>query len=175
MKTSRVILAVLGVAVVATLVAVALASPRAAVSGTGKSLIQIDSVAEGPGTYSGTFNLELVEGASLVPKSDKGTLNGTARFGADVRAPDGQLYDPMKGADTLKGKAGGLVIRWSGRIYDVAGPHAAPGAVEVWLGTWSIARGTGTYAGLTGGGRWFALNTVCCKLTRRFTGFVAKP
>lgn len=165
-------------AAIAALSALALAAPLSAAPGAGKTLIKIDAVSEGAYSYSGNFTVDLLKGPdfALVVKgsSDRGPLTGGAvDIGGDARTPDGQLYNRIKGTDTLKGRAGSLVLRWSGRIYDVAGPHAAPGAVEAWLGTWSIVQGTGTYAGLRGGGRYAGIVRVCCKFTRRYTGFVS--
>jgi len=168
---------VLMLAAIGAMTALWLAAPLAAGSGAGKTVIQIDAVSEGAQSYSGSFTLERLKGPDytlvVTGSRDRGTVTGGASSGADRRTPDGQLYDPVKGTDTLKGKAGSLVLRWRGRIYDVAGPHAASGAVEAWLGTWSIVRGTGKYAGLKGRGRYAGIVKVCCKFTRRYAGYVA--
>lgn len=153
-------------AVLVGLVALAASSlpgPLAAAPGAGKTLIVIDAKSEGAEFCMGAFSL------SWKSVSDSGTITCTRSFGASGKTAEGLPFDTVKGTDSLKGKAGGLVLRFSARIY----PNAY--STEGWFGTWSIVRGTGKYAGLTGGGKFAAVSEVCCTLLNRYAGLVAKP
>ena len=55
------------------------------------------------------------------------------------------------GTSTFKGKRGTLVLRTTGKT-NFMEPD------EVWIGTWRIVRGTGTYAGLKGTGGYTAVH-----------------
>ncbi len=87
---------------------------------------------------------------------------------ANRKTPEGLAYALVKETDSMKGKSGTLVIRSIGPGYDMGiGPN------EVWMGRWSIVRGTGDYSGLTGGGRWVGVGShVDESVTTRFAGFV---
>jgi hypothetical protein len=60
---------------------------------------------------------------------------------------DGQAIDINDPQMTLTGKRGTLVARNRIGWVDV------PGGLAVFTGTWKVIRGTGDYAGLSGGGR----------------------
>jgi hypothetical protein len=96
------------------------------------------------GPTSGRFELL---GASTAD-SDSGKLTFTAPGNVLPRkTADGLSYTPMRLTETLKGKKGTLVIHSDLRLFDVVKEDDS-----VATGSWSIVRGTGTYAGLKGGG-----------------------
>jgi hypothetical protein len=96
------------------------------------------------GPTSGTFDLV---GASTA-YSDSGRLTFTAPLTPVARkTPEGLNYSPIQLTETLRGKKGTLVIRSSVRLFEVVKLDDF-----VATGTWSILRGTGKYAGLTGRG-----------------------
>jgi hypothetical protein len=64
---------------------------------------------------------------------------------------NGQGIAVYVAAETLKGRQGTLVVRW--RVEFVG----AGNGNTVGTGTWSLVRGTGAYAGVTGGGRLAAV------------------
>ncbi|MDX1389989.1 MAG: hypothetical protein R3344_12410 [Acidobacteriota bacterium] len=81
-------------------------------------------------------------------KFDTGTWTGSSPGPGSRGTRDGQDFEIVRGTDVLEGKRGTLTIRQSGRIY------SAGHSTEAGLGTWSLIKGTGSYAGLKGGGRW---------------------
>ena len=98
------------------------------------------------GPTSGTFDLV---GASTA-YSDSGRLTFIAPLSPNPvphKTPEGLNYSPMQLTETLQGKKGTLVIRSSIRLFDVVNLDD-----YVATGTWSILRGTGKYARLTGRG-----------------------
>jgi hypothetical protein len=94
---------------------------------------------------AGTF--ELLGGNAA--DADSGKVTFTQGIGKHGKTADRLLFLTVPRSETLKGKRGTLVIRSSVRVFDV-------GVLEqddkVSMGTWSIVRGTGRYAGLTGAG-----------------------
>ena len=133
------------VAGISVLCAVVLGSALTTASAAGtRSRIKIDTYLSGIEGGTGKFVL------TLKSALDGGTITFTRSFGADKTTAEGLPYSVLTDTETLKGKAGTLVIRSSGQAF-------APGfGDEVWMGTWTIVKGTGQYAGLTGGGRWVA-------------------
>ena len=119
-----------------------------------KTVLSIRTTVEGNldparGTTAGTFLLEL--GAS----TDSGKLTRRYTYGALTRTAAGQAYRPGQFTETLRGKAGTLVLRVSGRQFPVGVRHPVvdpDGDSMIWVGTWTIVRGTGRYVGLEGGG-----------------------
>lgn len=108
--------------------------------------------------------------ATLTPHQDAALARDSGTFSGDwSRTPDrtvirdGQTVYIHTGTWTLTGKRGTLVLRERNEWVDAgASPDAPP-----WIatGTWKVVRGTGQYAGITGGGRsghaglgrkWFA-------------------
>jgi hypothetical protein len=154
-------------AAIGILAAMSFGSPLGATP-TAKEQIRIDTRVRGVDAGSGNFVLQLGKTGgdlgkatftrSFRPKGDKTAL-----------APDGQHYSIVTETDTLTGKNGTLVIRAVGPSYQMG-----IGAYEVWNGTWSIVSGTGDYAGLKGGGRYFgmAIQTPVPPVTKTSTGFV---
>ena len=135
----RRLLALAGISILAAL---SLGSPVPA-GQEAKRRILIDSRVQGIGGGTGRFIFSLGTGG------DFGKLTFMRSFGANRKTPEGLAYALVKETDSMKGKSGTLVIRSIGPGYDMGiGPN------EVWMGRWSIVRGTGDYSGLTGGGRW---------------------
>ena len=147
MKGSRLVLA----AIVAT-TPLSLASSLAASNGAAKVPMSIETIVQGEllvsGTASGTFTLDL--GAS----SDSGKLTLKYAYGLVKRTAAGQLFRPGERTETFRGKYGTLVVHTVGRQFPVGvqSRQDPDGDSEVWLGTWSIVRGTGRYAGFKGSG-----------------------
>lgn len=77
---------------------------------------------------------------------DSGTQTG-AIPAERVVMREGQRVSMYDGVVTLKGKAGRLVIRYRSNYVDAGNGY------HVGTGTWKVVRGTGRYAGVTGGGR----------------------
>lgn len=116
------------------------------------------------GAQGGTFRL-----IPLTPgpfKADSGTLNYTAQQLPTV-IRDGQRTTRYKGTDTLTGKRGTLSIANTTAVTDAGGGYS------VGTGTWSLGRSTGTYAGLTGGGRAAVAGTPRGLITTRYEGYVS--
>jgi hypothetical protein len=79
-------------------------------------------------------------------KRDSGTLTAGSPPGRDVMRA-GQSVTIYDSAGTFKGKLGSLVIRNRSEWIEAGnGYHVA-------TDTWKVVRGTGLYAGVTGGGR----------------------
>ena len=139
-------------AIVALLTALSLASPLAAADEAAEMPLRIETMVEGnllvSGTASGKFTLDLGTSAD----SGKVTLKYT--YGSVRRTGAGQTFRPGERAETFSWKYGTLVTHSIGRQFPVGveNPKDPDGDSEVWMGTWSIIRGTGRYGGLKGGG-----------------------
>jgi hypothetical protein len=122
--------------------------------------------AKGSGPAGGTFVLTPRGPGSL--KSDAGKYTFTAAKNEIVRS--GQSVIVYTATVTLAGKRGTLVTRE--RIDDVA----AGSGYRVGTGVWSplTPRGTGQYAGLTGGGRVAYVLTPQSGPFPRWEGFVTR-
>jgi hypothetical protein len=145
------------------LAALSLASLRgAAAQGAEKLPLRIDIVEEGvvwlgtDATDTGRFSLV---GASAAD-TDSGKFVFTFSSGGLTKTGDGQSFQPLRHSGTAAGKRGTLVIRSTGRQLPVLGRGGLLGGFSannyVLSGTWSLARGTGKYAGLKGGGAFVA-------------------
>ena len=139
-------------AAIVVLTVLALGSPFSAAGEAGKTAMRIEAeghhregIREISGKGSGTFTLI---GASTAD-SDSGRLTFTYAYGNIGKTADGQSFQPVRRTETLKGKRGTLVIRLTGRHFQVK-PGTDPTVVET--GMWSIVSGTGRYAGLEGRG-----------------------
>ena len=121
-----------------TLTSVAVAGPDAA-----KQRVAITSQAAKT-TQVSPFVLTPLQAGALKP--DSGVL--TAPFSPErVVMREGQRVSIYDGVGTYKGKLGSFVIRNRSEWVDAGnGYHVASD-------TWKIVRGTGQYAGVTGGGR----------------------
>jgi hypothetical protein len=138
---------------IVALTALSLASPLAAADEAGKTPVQIKtivvgSLGPGSGTASGRFTLDL--GTSTA----SGKLTLKYNYPTVKRSAAGFQFRPTERTETFRAKAGTLVIHTIGRELPVGvqNPKDPDGDSLVFIGTWSIVRGTGTYAGLQGGG-----------------------
>ena len=80
---------------------------------------------------------------------------------------DGQAIDINDPEITLTLKRGTLLIRSTIGFIDI------PDGWAVFTGTWSVIRGTGDYAGLSGGGRRAGVTLPNGNVTSRFDGFLS--
>jgi hypothetical protein len=132
MRTKLTVVAVLAAAV-ATLAAVAAAGPVAA-----KQRIQIQE------NGNGSFVLTPLTSGAIKP--DTGTASFCCWAERHIMR-DGQAIDINNPQMPLTGKHGTLVARNQIGFVDL------PDGLAVFTGTWKVIRGTGVYAGLSGGGR----------------------
>jgi hypothetical protein len=79
---------------------------------------------------------------------------------------DGQAIDVNDPQMTLTGKRGTLVLRNRIEWVDV------PEGEAIFTGTWKVIRGTGAYAGLSGGGRGAGVTLANSNAKSRFEGFL---
>ncbi len=136
MKALHAVLVALAAAV--TLTSVAAAGPDAA-----KQRVIITTQA-GMTTDVSPFVLTPLQAGDIKPDSGK-MIAGTSS-GREVMR-DGQEVSTHEGPATLKGKLGSLVIRYRSEWVKAGnGYHVA-------TDIWKVVRGTGQYAGITGGGR----------------------
>jgi hypothetical protein len=131
------------VGVLVSLAAVGLALPSAQATRLAKSALGIKVVGTGQTDITGTF--ELI-GASTAD-SDSGKATFAYPFGRAQKTAHGLLFSRLRWTSTLRGKRGVLVIRTDVRQYPIVKEDE-----EAFLGTWSVVRGTGSYAQLKGGG-----------------------
>ena len=96
--------------------------------------------------------------ATLTPYRNGALAPDTGTFvGARSRTPDrtlirdGQTVYFHSGTWTFTGKRGTLVLRERNEWVDAGGSPDRPPWIGV--GSWQVVRGTGQYAGITGGGR----------------------
>ncbi len=80
---------------------------------------------------------------------------------------DGEVIEINDPRMTLSGKRGTLVAR------NVIGFADVPGGWEVFTGSWKVIRGTGQYAGLSGGGRGAGVSPPNGSTRARFEGFLS--
>ena len=116
------------------------------------------------GGGSGTFQLLGGNAAD----TDAGTVTFSQGVGRNGKTSEGLLYVAVPRTETLKGRHGTLVIRSSTRVFGV-GVREQDDAVST--GTWSIVRGTGRYAGLSGGGGGVGIITAVPSSSRTCVGF----
>jgi len=138
MKALHAVLVALVAAV--TLTAVAAAGPDAA-----KQRVMITTQAAQTTDVS-PFVLTTLQGGAL--KGDSGKMvAGASSFNGRTVMREGQEVSINEGPATLKGKRGTLVIRTRSEWVTAGnGYHVA-------VDSWKVVRGTGQYAGVTGGGR----------------------
>jgi hypothetical protein len=94
---------------------------------------------------------------------------GTANFCCWTRrsmTQDGEDIELNNPQMTLAGKHGTLVARNQIAWVDI------PDGQSVFTGTWKVIRGTGAYAGLTGGGRAAGLSLANGNTKAQFEGFL---
>ncbi len=92
---------------------------------------------------NGQFVLEPMQAGAL--ERDTGTTSVFITRLSNVMR-DGQLAERYRLTFTLKGKRGTLTTQERNDWLNTGGPY-------VGVGTWKLVRGTGQYAGVTGGGR----------------------
>jgi hypothetical protein len=115
-----------------------------------------------------------VKGASFVLtpltsgaiKSDTGTTAFCCWTSRSI-VRDGQSIDVNNPQMTLTGKRGTIVARNRIEFVDL------PAGWAVFTGTWQVVRGTGAYAGLSGGGRGAGVQLANGKDMSRFEGFLS--
>jgi hypothetical protein len=162
MKLWHAALAVLAAAVALT--SVAAASPDAV-----KQRVQITT---GGGADFGSVQKFVLAPLSAGPlKSDSGTVTGSDPANQRNVTREGQPAQIVTWVSTQKGKRGSFVVR--ARIEHID----AGNGFHIGTGTWKFVRGTGAYAGATGGGRVanafidFGPRT----LSERWDGFLTLP
>ena len=158
----KVLHAVLGaVAVTVTLASVAAAGPERATQ-----RVAFTTQAPQTTTVSKAVFTPLEVGAL---KPDSGTVTG-AIPPERVVTREGQRVSLYDGVSTFKGKRGSIVTRYHSEWVEAGnGYHVA-------TSTWKVVRGTGQYAGVTGGGRggsvWLERND---HWSSRDEGFLTLP
>lgn len=140
-------------ATAATLAAVAGARPAAT-----KQRVTIDQKA-------GAFVLTPLTPGAI--KSDTGTATFCCWTTRHI-VRDGQTIDVDNPEMTLTGKHGTLVARNRIEWGDI------PDGSSVFAGSWKVVRGTGDYAGLSGGGRVAGLASASSKAKSRFVGVLSR-
>jgi hypothetical protein len=152
MRTKLTVVAVLAAAV-ATLAAVAAAGPVAA-----KQRIQIQE------NGNGSFVLTPLTSGAIKP--DTGTASFCCWAERHIMR-DGQAIDINNPQMTLIFKHGTLVAR------NQIGWVDLPDGLAVFTGTWKVIRGTGDYAGLSGGGRGAGVEMANGNTKAQFEGFLS--
>jgi hypothetical protein len=99
-------------------------------------------------------------------KPDSGTANFCCWTQHSI-TQDGENVDLNNPQMTLTGKRGTLVAR------NQIGFVSIPDGQSVFTGTWKVIRGTGAYAGLTGGGRAAGLQLPNGNSKAQFEGFLS--
>jgi hypothetical protein len=138
-------------AIAATLAAVAAAGPVAA-----KQRIEIQ--------VKGGFVLTPLTPGAVKP--DTGTASFCCWAERHIMR-DGQAIDINNPQMTLTGKHGTLVARNQIGFVDL------PDGLAVFTGTWKVIRGTGDYAGLSGGGRAAGVMLANGNTKAQFEGFLS--
>jgi hypothetical protein len=112
---------------------------------------------------SGTFVLSTMTSGGV--KGDAGSAAAccwTRRF----VTRDGLTNEIDNPQVTLRGKRGTLVLRNQIEFIDI------PGGDAVFTGSWKVVRGTGAYAGISGGGHGGGLQPADGNSKARFEGFL---
>ena len=158
MNAKLALLAVLATAV--TLTSVAAAGPVAA-----RQQVEITAKGDANPAHPAKFVLTPYGAGALEP--DSGTETAVVANQRTVTR-DGQTAQIVTWISTCKGKRGSFVMRV--RIEHVD----AGNGFHIGTGTWRFVRGTGAYAGITGGGR-VANAWVTGALSERRDGFLTAP
>jgi hypothetical protein len=162
MKVRHAVLA--GLAAAVTLAAVATASPESA-----KQRVQITT---GGGADFGSVQKFVLFPLSAGPlEPDSGTVTGPGPANQRTVTRDGQPAQIVTWVSTQKGKHGSFVVR--ARIEHID----AGNGFHIGTGTWKFVRGTGAYAGITGGGRVANafIDFGSRALSERWDGFLTVP
>jgi hypothetical protein len=161
MKAKPAVLAVLAAAV--TLTSVAAAGPAAA-----KQRVAITVT-----MMSRTAVLEPLQKGALVRSAGTFAGNGSPTHRTVMR--DGQEVDIYTGKWTFTGKRGTLVLRERNEWTDLGHDLNRDGTEDgIAVGTWKVVRGTGRYAGITGGGGSAHLGQGRVWVIR-YEGFLRRP
>ena len=161
MKVRYAMLVALAAAV--TVASVATASPQAV-----KQRVQITSGGIADPSSLTKFVLTPLSAGPLQP--DSGTVGSVVANQRTVTR-DGQTAQIVTWVSTGKGKRGSFVVRARIEHIDAGnGFHIGPG-------TWRFVRGTGAYAGMTGGGRVANafIDFGSRALSERWDGFLTAP
>jgi len=153
------------VALVALAAAFMLTSVASAGADATKQRVQIDMKIH-PKT---TFVLTPLEGGAIENDSGKQSCDGEPAKRTVYR--DGQEVFPwVCRAWVFTGKRGKLVLRSQFTWIEAGGPY------NIAIGTWKVVRGTGQYAGVTGGGRSAQVGDGSDVLwVARYQGFMTAP
>src|SRR4051794_6646546 len=122
---------------------VTLTSAASAVSGAPKQRVMITSQAAKT-THAAPFVLTPLQAGPI--KRDSGKEIAALAPG-HVTVRDGQRVEIYDDVATWKGKRGSIVVHYQAEYVDAGNGY------HVGNGTWKVVRGTGQYAGITGGGR----------------------
>ena len=118
--------------------------------------------------HASTFVLSPLGAGAL--KRDSGTMSELVHASCHDVIREGQQIGICTGNRwTLTGKQGTLTIRTHAEWVD-----PGSGGCGAAHGTWKVTRGTGNYAGISGGGR-SAYDAHCSKWYARHEGFLALP
>lgn len=96
---------------------------------------------------------EFLDGATVVTADTSNLVDGTG---------------PHHGAITLSDGVDGLRCSWKGRVTTVVGADRIPHSTSV--GTWTVIRGSGRYAGATGRGTYTGRFTSSTTMVMEWTG-----
>jgi len=165
MNTKLAVLAVLAAAV--TLTSVASAGPDAA-----KQRVAITATV----LPAGKAVLEPLQKGALVRSAGTfGFVGNLSQTPDRTVMRDGQEVDIYSGTWKFTGKRGTLVFRERNEWVDLGQDLNRDAYVDdIAIGTWKVVRGTGTYAGITGGGRSAHLG-LGRKWVARYEGFLTSP
>ena len=153
----------LAIVAAVTLTSVAAAGPDAA-----KQRVAITTQAA-QGTYVSPMVLTPLQAGAL--KRDSGRLTAApGSFDPDrVVMRGGQRVEIYDDPGTFKGKRGSLVFRFRTEWVNAGNGY------HVGMGTWRVVRGTGQYAGVTGGGRTGNAGLKSGPWSSRLEGFLTLP
>jgi hypothetical protein len=153
----------------AVLVAIAAAVLLTSVAAAGPegARQQVQITAKGDASIATPDKFVLIPLGTGALKPDSGTETSVVANQRSVTR-DGQIADIVTWISTCKGKRGSFVMRV--RIEHVD----AGNGFHIGTGTWRFVRGTGAYAGITGGGR-VANAWRTGALSERRDGFLTAP
>lgn len=118
--------------------------------------------------HTKAFVLTPLQAGALKPDSGSMLEIGNGSCRKVIR--DGLKTEICTDTWRLTGELGTLTIRAPAEWRD----GGSPGTCGVAFGTWKVVRGTGEYAGVTGGGR-SAYDAHCAKWYARHEGFLTSP
>ena len=141
-----------------------------AAAGPGAARQQVEITASGFSNPASSLKFVLAPRGARALKADSGTETSVVA-NQRVVTRDGQRAEIVTWVTTCKGKRGSFVLRV--RIEHID----AGNGFNIGTGTWRFVRGTGAYAGITGGGRvanaW--VDSGSRALSERRDGFLTLP